>query len=102
MSAATRATTADNRVCVILPPPIRQEIGGQRCLTLSARTVGELIAQLKERCRDAASVLLDEAGNLRPTVRLYLNDSPLVDRQLHAVCLPPNSVVRILPILAGG
>ena len=79
---------------VLLPGLLATEAGGQKRFELEAETVGAAL-----RALPVASLLLDEAGSVRPLVHVYVDGERA--RDLGAP-LAPAAQVRIVAAIAGG
>jgi sulfur-carrier protein len=82
---------------VLLPAMLAAEAAGQRRFEVDARTVGEALRGLPVK-----NLLLDEAGELRRLVNVYVDG---IDARAGAVLEEPlgaDSEVRIVGAVAGG
>lgn len=82
---------------VLLPAMLAAEAGGKRRFEVDARTVGEALRGLPVK-----NLLLDEAGELRRLVNVYVDGADaraggVLDEPLRA-----DSEVRIVGAVAGG
>jgi len=89
-------------VTVRVPTPLRRLTDGQGEVEVEARTVKEAIEKLEEQYPGFKERLLDENGELRRFVNLYLNDEDI--RFLKGVDteLKDGDVLSIVPAIAGG
>jgi molybdopterin synthase sulfur carrier subunit len=89
-------------VTVHVTSVIQQVVNGQREFTADGATVGELIANIEHDYPGFASRIMDEDGELRRFVNIYLNDEDV--RYLGGKETPINEgdSVSFLPALAGG
>jgi molybdopterin synthase sulfur carrier subunit len=81
-------------VAVRLPALLAAQAGGRKRFELEAATVGEALRGLP-----VADLLLDERGELRRLVNVYVNGSD--ERDLGAP-LPQGAEIRIVQAIAGG
>lgn len=82
---------------VLLPAMLAAEAAGQRRFEVDASTVGEALRSLPVK-----NLLLDEAGELRRLVNVYVDG---IDARAGAVLEEPlgaDSEVRIVGAVAGG
>jgi molybdopterin converting factor small subunit len=82
---------------VLLPGALAAEAGGQKRFELQAATVGEALRQLP-----VANLLLDEAGELRRLVNVYVDGVDARSGRLLDEPLTDASEVRIVGAVAGG
>jgi len=82
---------------VHLPAILAAEAGGQKRFEVGARTVGEALRELPVR-----NLVLDEAGQLRRLVNVYVDGVDVRGRGLLEEPLRDDSEVRIIGAVAGG
>lgn len=87
---------------VRLPTPLRRLVGGADEIAIPARTVGELLDGLIERYPDLRAQLLDDAGDLRRFVNLYVGREDVRTLGGRAAELAEGVEVSIVPAVAGG
>ncbi len=68
----------------------------------SAITVGEALDNLWRQHLGLRDRVLNEQGNLRPHVNIFLNDDNVRRKQLLDTALPGNCEITILPAVSGG
>lgn len=78
--------------------------GGQSQIVVDspAATVGEALNDLWRRHVGLRDRVLNEQGNLRQHVNIFLNDDNVRRKQLLATALPENCEITILPAVSGG
>lgn len=79
---------------VLLPGLLATEAGGQKEFDVDAATVGDAL-----RAVPVADLVLDEAGEVRPLVNVYLDGARVHELD---VAVGPSSQVRIVAAIAGG
>ena len=79
---------------VLLPGLLATEAGGQKEFDVDATTVGDALRALPVR-----DLLLDEAGEVRPLVNVFVDGQP--QRELEAA-VGAASRIRIVAAIAGG
>lgn len=81
---------------------IEKFVGGQRSLESEGKTIDELIQAINKKFPGFANQLLEENGELRRFVNIYINDEDV--RYLGGLSteLKDSDEVSILPALAGG
>lgn len=91
-----------NSVSVRLPTVLRPQANGQSLVQQHGSTVGEVVNGLVEAYPGLRSNLLDESGNVRKFVNVYVNDEDI--RFLDKLDTPvkEGDEVAILPAVAGG
>ena len=89
-------------VVVRVPTPLRRLTNGQGEVQVEASTIREAIEKLEELYPGFKERLLDEQGELRRFVNVYLNDEDI--RFLKGVDseLKDGDIVSIVPAIAGG
>ncbi|MQC16962.1 MAG: MoaD/ThiS family protein [Chloroflexi bacterium] len=89
-------------VTVHVTSVIQQAVNGQREFKAHGKTVAELIENLDRDYPGFASTVLDEAGELRRFVNIYLNDEDVRYLGGKATEIGDDDTVSFLPALAGG
>lgn len=82
---------------VLLPAILAAEAGGEKRFDLDAATVGDALRRLPVR-----NLLLDEAGELRRLINVYVDGVDARDGRLLDEPLEAQSEVRIVGAVAGG
>jgi MoaD family protein len=85
-----------------IPTPLRQYVGKQAAVEVSASTVGEAMNALVAEHPDLRKHLYTEDGKLRAFVNLYLNDEDIRYLQKEATALKDGDQISIVPSIAGG
>ncbi len=88
-------------VTVHVPPALRGFTDGQDEVCLEARDVASLLRTLDGAFPGIRERVVDESGEPRPYVNVFVNDN-LVREPLAKVPLSPGDSVHILPSVAGG
>jgi len=81
---------------------IQSAVNGQRQFSADGTTVGELISNIESNYPGFASRVLDENGDLRRFVNIYLNDEDVRYLGGKDTALKDGDSVSFLPALAGG
>ncbi len=89
-------------VTVRVPTPLRRLTDGQGEVEVKAKTVREAIEKLEEQYPGFKERLLDENGELRRFVNLYLNDEDIRFLKGADTELKDGDVLSIVPAIAGG
>ena len=82
---------------VLLPGTLAAEAGGQKRFELKAATVGDALRQLP-----VANLLVDESGELRRLVNVYVDGVDVRSGRRLDEPLTGESEVRIVGAVAGG
>lgn len=98
----TNAHGAANAVVVRLPTVLRAQADGQSTVEVAGATVREVLGHLVEAYPGLAPNILDDAGELRKFVNVYVDDEDI--RFLDKLDTPvaDGDEVAILPAVAGG
>jgi len=89
-------------VTVNVTSVIQQAVNGQREFEAQGKTVAELIDNLERDYPGFAGTVLDEDGELRRFVNVYLNDEDVRYLGGKATEIGDGDTVSFLPALAGG
>ncbi len=87
---------------VLVPTPLRRLTGGQSKLTVEAGSVGSVLHALDAQYPGIVAKLLDEDGNVKRFINIFLNDHEI--RTLQGLDTPvgESDKVSIVPAMAGG
>jgi len=86
----------------IIPTPLRKFTGNSTRVESNAASIGEAINELVGNYPDLKKHLLDDQGKLRSFINVFVGDDDIRDLQLEQTALAPNTVVSIVPAIAGG
>jgi sulfur-carrier protein len=84
-------------VVIRLPSLLAQQAGGQNQFELEAATVADAL-----RALPVADLLMDEAGQLRPLVNVYLDGRDVRERDGLRTELAEGEELRVVAAIAGG
>jgi molybdopterin converting factor small subunit len=89
-------------VNVKIPTQLRQLTDGHDQVAATGTTVAEIITDLDQRYPGMAERLLDDGGNLRRFLNVYVNDEDI--RFLDGLATPveDHASLSIIPAVAGG
>lgn len=87
---------------VRIPTPLRNATGGNATVEVSGATLGEALEDLEQQHPGIAERLLDDTGNLRRFVNVFVNDEDVRFLQGLQTPLDDGAVVSIIPAVAGG
>lgn len=89
-------------VSVRIPTILRSYTGGTAVVTGVAGTVRELIASLDAAYPGIGGRLLDEAGQLRRFINVYVGEEDIRLAQGLDTPVPADGQVSVIPAVAGG
>ncbi len=87
---------------IIIPTPLRKFTNNESTFDTKGTTVKEAIADLANTHSGLAKHLLDEQNNIRSFIRIYVGDEDINSLQKDATAIADNTVVSIIPAIAGG
>ena len=89
-------------VLVRIPTPLQQLVDGQSEVQASGGTLRDLIDDLKAKNDEFGNRLLDDKGELRRFVNVYVNEEDVRFLQKLDTPLKDGDEVSIVPAIAGG
>lgn len=89
-------------VTVRIPTPLRALTKGAADVQAKADTVDDLIVDLERQFPGLRERLVDEAGELRRFVNIYVNQEDIRFMDNRATTLKDGDEVAIVPAIAGG
>jgi molybdopterin converting factor small subunit len=87
---------------IIIPTPLRKFTSNEGTIQITGDTIGEAILDLTNKFPDLKNNILDDEGNLRNFVRIYLGDDDIKTLDDTHTSVEENSVISIIPAIAGG
>ena len=87
---------------VRIPTPLRKLTNEEELVELEAATVAAAIDELQVRFPGIKERLLDEKGDVRRFVNVYVNEEDIRFLQNQATPLPDGAEISIIPAIAGG
>jgi sulfur-carrier protein len=85
-----------------IPTPLRTATGGAATVDVDAGTVGEALASLEQAHPGVSERLLDDNGQLRRFVNVFVDDEDVRFAQGLDTPVADGSTVSIIPAVAGG
>jgi sulfur-carrier protein len=85
-----------------IPTPLRTATGGASTVDVDAGTVGEALASLEQAHPGVSERLLDDNGQLRRFVNVFVDDEDVRFAQGLETPVADGSTVSIIPAVAGG
>lgn len=89
-------------VKVRIPTPLRKLTHEQELVEVAPGTIGAAIAELQSRFPGIRERLMDEAGQVRRFVNIYVNEEDIRFLQNNETPLKDGDEVSIIPAIAGG
>jgi molybdopterin synthase sulfur carrier subunit len=89
-------------VKIRIPTPLRKLTHNEELVEVDAATVAGAIAELQSRFPGFQERLLDEKGEVRRFVNVYVNEEDIRFLQNQQTPLKPGDEVSIIPAIAGG
>lgn len=89
-------------VTVRLPGSLREAVGGETKIVASGGTLGEVLADIERRHPGLRSLVVDERGEIRTYVNVYIGDEDARARGGLAAPIADGSEVMVIPAMAGG
>jgi molybdopterin/thiamine biosynthesis adenylyltransferase/rhodanese-related sulfurtransferase/molybdopterin converting factor small subunit len=87
---------------IIIPTPLRKFTNNTAKLDIPADTVGAAIQRLSEDFPDLKKHLLDDQGEIRTFLNIFVGDDDIRDLQQGETLLPTHATLSIVPAIAGG
>ncbi len=87
---------------VSIPTPLRNLTGNQELVTATGITIGTLLADLEKQFPGIGERLLDDKGQVRRFVNIYVNGEDIRFLQDKETSIKDSDEVSIVPAIAGG
>jgi molybdopterin synthase sulfur carrier subunit len=87
---------------VRIPTPLRKLTNSEELVEVNAGTVGEVIAELQNRFPGIQERLVDEKGEVRRFVNVYVNEEDIRFLKNQETPLKDGDEISIIPAIAGG
>ena len=87
---------------VRIPTPLRKLTNNEELVEIEANTVGAAFDALQERYPGIEDRLLDEDGEVRRFVNIYVNEEDIRFLDNKKTELKDNDEISIIPAIAGG
>jgi len=87
---------------VRIPTPLRKLTNNEELVEVSAATIGEAIAELQARFPGIGERLVDEKGEVRRFVNVYVNEEDIRFLKNKETPLNDGDEISIIPAIAGG
>lgn len=87
---------------IIIPTPLRKFTGQNRNFDTDSENLSEAIQNFVEEYPDVKNNLLDEDGNIRSYIKIYIGDDEVHPDENGSITLTKDTEVSIVPAIAGG
>lgn len=87
---------------VRIPTPLRKLTNNEEVVEVTAGTIGEAIAELQSRYPGIQDRLVDEKGEVRRFVNVYVNEEDIRFLENQKTPLKDGDEISIIPAIAGG
>ena len=87
---------------VRIPTPLRKLTNDEELVDVNGSTVGEVITELQTRYPGFQERLLDESGQIRRFVNIYVNEEDVRFLKNQDTALKDGDEISIIPAIAGG
>ena len=89
-------------VTVRIPTPLRKLTNDEELVTVEAATIGDAIGELQTKYPGIRERLVDESGEVRRFVNIYVNEEDIRFLQNKETPIKDGDEVSIIPAIAGG
>jgi molybdopterin synthase sulfur carrier subunit len=89
-------------VTVRIPTPLRAVAKGNANVQAKGDTIGDVIGDLEQQFPGLRERLVDESGELRRFINIYVNQEDIRFMDNRATVLKDGDEVAIVPAIAGG
>ncbi len=89
-------------ISVRIPTPLRKLTYDLDTVQVEAGNIGELITALEKSYPGIQDRLVDESGNIRRFVNIFINDEDIRFLEEKATAIKEGDEVSIVPAIAGG
>jgi molybdopterin synthase sulfur carrier subunit len=87
---------------VRIPTPLRQATKGNAEVRTTGDTIDDVVADLERQFPGLKERLVDESGELRRFINIYVNEEDIRFLEGKKTALKETDVVSIVPAIAGG
>jgi len=87
---------------IIIPTPLRKFTSNTAKVSLSANNVKGVIEELTINFPDLKKHLLDEKGNIRSFVNIFVGNEDIRNLQQEQTTIKEETIISIVPAIAGG
>ena len=87
---------------VIIPTPLRKFTNNTARLAVSSGTIQDTVNELTLNFPDLKKHLLDESGNIRSYVNIFVGNDDIRNLQQEKTAVKEDTIISIVPAIAGG
>ena len=87
---------------VRIPTPLRKLTNNEEVVEVTATTIGAAIVELQSRYPGIKERLMDDSGEVRRFVNVYVNEEDIRFLQNQQTPLKDGDEISIIPAIAGG
>lgn len=87
---------------VRIPALLKSLVAGAKSVPAEGNTIAEVLINLEQRYPGIKSRLINDNGELKQFVNVFVNDEDIRFLQGLGTALRPGDVISILPAIAGG
>ena len=87
---------------IIIPTPLRKFTNNTARLQIRGTTIADTVRELTLNFPELKKHILDERGQIRSFVNIFVGDHDIRDLQQENTSVKEDSVVSIIPAIAGG
>ncbi|HKH59618.1 MAG TPA: MoaD/ThiS family protein [Flavitalea sp.] len=87
---------------VIIPTPLRKFTNNTAKIDIHAGTIEETVNELTVNFPDLKKHLLDEKGQIRSFINIFVGESDIRDLQQEKTSVKTDTLISIVPAIAGG
>src|SRR5690242_1879638 len=87
---------------VIIPTPLRKFTNNTARLQVGAGSIQDTVKELTQNFPDLKKHLLDEQGKIRSFVNIFIGNDDIRDLQQEHTAVKEDTVISIVPAIAGG
>ena len=86
---------------VIIPTPLRKFTNNTAKIDINASTIEETVQELTVNFPDLKKHLLDEKGQIRSFINIFVGDNDIRDLQQEKTAVKNDTLISIVPAIAG-
>ena len=86
---------------VIIPTPLRKFTNNTAKIDINASTIEETVQELTVNFPDLKKHLLDEKGQIRSFINIFVGDNDIRDLQQEKTAVRNDTLISIVPAIAG-
>lgn len=87
---------------VIIPTPLRKFTNNTAKVNIDAENIEQTVQELTLNFPDLKKHLLDEDGNIRSFINIFVGDNDIRDLQQEKTSVKDDTLISIVPAIAGG